>query len=145
AFSDLSSQGLPALPPLGWSGVAGAFLDLTGSSSAGIRVAAARPAAKLASPASASWVNRFGIPAGSTLMLTQYDAATARSRVAGPAPPPPDATHIEAHLPAGGTYVVFVPAPPPFDPPASSDGSPLTGTAPPATNPIQSANVTTNP
>lgn len=137
----LSPQGLPLLPPYGWSPAAALSLEV------GAATAEQSPVTSLASPATASFGNRFGYPFGTALVLAHYDAATRRylATAAGSASISADGSTIQAAIPKTGVYAVLVADPVPNSPPPASADQPLAGVNPPSTDPILSATVASNP
>ncbi len=129
-----SAQGLPVLPPLGWS-VAGA---------AHVRLAdAAGEPVVPSTPLTLSLPDRHGASTGTPLTLARLDATGLVWIAEGTASLGEGV--LEAFVSQTGDWAVFVPDPSPTSPPAPSPGAPLEGTILPASDPLEAATVVASP
>ncbi|MBK6406031.1 MAG: Ig-like domain-containing protein [Holophagales bacterium] len=129
-----SAQGLPVLPPLGWS-VAGAthvrLVDVSGDP--------VDPSA----PLTLRIPDSYGASTATPLTLARLDATGLAWIAEGTASLSEGA--LEAFVSQAGDWAVFVPDPPPTAPPAASPGAPLEGTILPASDPLEAATVSASP
>ena len=133
-LSPRSAQGLPVLPPLGWSVAGAAHLRLAG--------AANEPVVPSA-PLTLRIPDCYGASSTTPLTLARLDATGLVWIAEGSASLADGA--LEAFVSQDGDWAVFVPDPSPTAPPATSPGAPLDGTTLPATDPLESATVVASP
>jgi RHS repeat-associated protein len=137
--SSLSPQGLPFLPPLGWSPAGSLSFELGAVTNQPPTVT------NLPSAATATIANRFAYPSGTTLLIAKYDAATRRYLRTGTATLGTGAATIQASVTSTGQWLVLVPDPAPNAPAQPAVGQPFTGLATPGSDPIVSATVASVP
>ena len=129
-----SAQGLPVLPPLGWSVAGAAHVRLVDD--AGDSVSPSAPLT-LRIPES------YGASTATPLTLARLDATGLAWVAEGTASLAEGA--LEAFVSRTGDWAVFVPDPSPTAPPAPSPGAPLEGTILPASDPLEAATVVASP
>ncbi len=129
-----SAQGLPVLPPLGWSVAGAAHLRLADASGEAVAPSA---------PLTLRFPNRTGVSTSTLLTLAHLDEAGLAWVAEGTASVANGA--LEAFVSRTGDWAVFIADPAPTAPPAASPGAPLEGTILPAADPLESATVVASP